>query len=232
MHNHFTLKEWDSHFFNKTIFSLELTTDDIENINWPSNSLITTKVSSNSYHDLDKVNKYGFSFVEGEVVFQKSLLVSNDAVSLPSFNCYLALESDIGELKSIVNDLYLNSRFREPWFSPSERDCFYQTWIENAVLSKFDDCCLVLKNEGNISGFITIRIRNKEAVIGLIGVANRFQGQGIGSELLKLIEAYCLANNVSKIKVATQTSNTPAANLYSKNGFSIADISYWFYKQV
>ena len=232
MHNHFTLKEWDSHFFNKTIFSLELTTDDIENINWPSNSLITTKVSSNSYHDLDKVNKYGFSFVEGEVVFQKSLLVSNDAVSLPSFNCYLALESDIDELKSIVNDLYLNSRFREPWFSPSERDCFYQTWIENAVLSKFDDCCLVLKNECNISGFVTIRIRNNEAVIGLIGVANCFQGQGIGSKLLKLIEDYCLDNNVSKIKVATQTSNTPAANLYSKNGFSIADISYWFYKQV
>lgn len=232
MHNHFTLKEWDSHFFNKTILSLELTSDDIENKNWPSNSLVTTKVSSNNYHDLDKMIKYGFSFVEGEVVFQKSLLVSNDAVLLPSFNCYLALESDIDELKSIVDDLYLNSRFREPWFSPNERDRFYQTWIENAVLSKFDDCCLVLKGEGAISGFVTIRIMDGDAVIGLIGVASRFQGQGVGSKLLTLVEAYCSANKVSNVKVATQTSNTPAANLYSKNGFYIADISYWFYKQV
>jgi len=232
MHNNFTVKEWDSHFFNKKIFSLVLTSENIKNTDWPSNSLITTKISSNNYQCLDKFNKYGFSFVEGEIVFKKNLLEVNNSVSLSSFNCYLALENDIDELKDIVNNLYVKSRFREPWFSPAERDSFYQTWIENAVLSKFDDCCLVLKSESDISGFVTVRIRNNEAIIGLIGVASNFQGQGIGSKLLKLIETYCLANNVRNIRVSTQTSNTPAANLYSKNGFSIADISYWFYKQV
>lgn len=232
MHNNFYLQEWDSHFFNKTIFRLALASDDIKITDWPSSSLIATKVSSNNYQDLGKVNKYGFSFVEGEVVLQKKIVESSNPVSLSSFNCYLATESDIDELKSIVNDLYVNSRFREPWFSPSERDCFYQAWIENAVLSKFDDCCLVIKKEANICGFVTIRVRNNIAVIGLLGVSNSFQGQGVGSKLVKLIESYCLANNVRKLKVATQTSNTAATNLYSKNGFSITDISYWFYKQV
>ncbi|MBZ2192817.1 GNAT family N-acetyltransferase [Pseudoalteromonas arctica] len=232
MHSNFTLQEWDSHYFNKTIFSLVLNSDDIKNTDWPINSLITTKVSSNNYQHLDIVNKYGFNFIEGEVVFQKKLLGNKKPASLSSFDRYLALESNIDELKSIVSDLYVNSRFREPWFTLIERDSFYQTWVENAVLSKFDDCCLILKNKGNISGFVTIRIRSNEAIIGLIGVVDCFRGQGVGFELLELIETYCLANNVSKIKVATQTSNIPAANLYSKNGFSITDISYWFYKQV
>lgn len=232
MYKNFTFREWDSHFFNKAIFSFELTSNDISNVGWPSNSLITTKISSNNYQNLDKANNYDFTFVEGEIVFQKKLRENAAPVSLVDLDSYLATESSIDELKSIVKNLYLNSRFREPWFSSIERDNFYQIWIENAVLSKFDDCCLVLKNEGAISGFVTLRIRGSEAVIGLIGVANRFQGRGVGSKLLKLIEAYCVANNVSNIKVATQTSNVFAANLYSKNGFSIADISYWFYKQV
>lgn len=232
MHKNFIFKNWDSQFFNRTIFTLELPIVETKSNTWPTNSLLTAKVSAKNYLSLDEINKYDFSFIEGEIAFQKKLPESNSPVLLSSFNSYLATESSIDELKSIVDNLYINSRFREPWFSPTERDCFYKIWIENAVLSKFDDCCLVLKNEGNISGFVTIRIRNNDAVIGLIGVASRFQGLGVGSKLLKLIEAYCLANNVGNIKVATQTSNTAAANLYSKNGFSIADISYWFYKQV
>ena len=228
----FTTREWDSHFFDKQIFAIDLSNTDIPTVNWPCNSLITAKISSNNYKTLDQVNKYGLSFVEGEIVFQKKLLESDDLLPLVNSDNYLATEENIDELKSIVKNLYRSSRFREPWFSSTERDRFYQTWIENAVLSKFDDCCLVLKSEGAISGFVSIRIKGCEAVIGLIGVAGEFQGQGVGSKLLTLVEAYCAANKVKNIKVATQTSNTPAANLYSKNGFCIADISYWFYKQV
>ena len=100
------------------------------------------------------------------------------------------------------------------------------------VLAKFDDCCLVLKVENTISGFVTVRIRGSEATIGLIGVATPFQGKGIGKQLLELVQNYSAAKKAKVIKVATQTSNISAANLYGKNGFAIADISYWFYKQV
>ncbi|MBH0038953.1 GNAT family N-acetyltransferase [Pseudoalteromonas sp. SWN166] len=232
MHKNFILKEWDSQFFNRRIFSFELPAIETASYDWPKKSLTTIKIGSADYPCLDVINRHGFSFVEGELVFKKALPVTVKPASLTDFNAYLATKSSIDELKLIVSDLYVNSRFREPWFSSLERDNFYQMWAENAVLSKFDDCCLVLKSEGSISGFVTIRIRGEEATIGLIGVAEPFQGQGIGKKLLELVQDYCISKKATAVKVATQTSNISAANLYSKAGFAIADISYWFYKQV
>ncbi|CAM4285036.1 GNAT family N-acetyltransferase [Pseudoalteromonas ostreae] len=232
MHNNFTLREWDSQFFNRRIFSFGLPVIEISSHDWPKNSLTTVKVDSANSFFLDEVNKHKFSFVEGELVFKKLLPVTIKSALITDFGAYIATDSSLDELKFIVSDLYVNSRFREPWFTPTERNSFYQMWVENAVLSKFDDCCLVLKNEGSISGFVTIRIRGGEATIGLIGVPEPFQGQGIGKKLLELVQDYCVAKKATVINVATQTSNISAANLYSKTGFAIADISYWFYKQV
>ena len=232
MHNNFTLREWDSQFFNRRIFSFELPVIEIASHDWPKNSLTTIKVLSSDSSFLDEVNRHGFSFVEGELVFKKAVPVTTKLASLTDFDAFITTENSIAELKLLVSDLYVNSRFREPWFTATERNSFYQMWVENAVLAKFDDCCLVLKNEGSISGFVTIRIRESEATIGLIGVAEPFQGQGIGKRLLELVQDYCVSKKATVIKVATQTSNISAANLYSKTGFAIADISYWFYKQV
>jgi dTDP-4-amino-4,6-dideoxy-D-galactose acyltransferase len=232
MHSNFTLREWDSQFFNRRIFSFELPAIETASYDWPKNSLTTVKVGSTDYVYLDAINSHGFSFVEGELVFQKAVTGATNSTVFTDFVAFIATESSIAELKLLVSDLYVNSRFREPWFTATERNSFYQMWVENAVLAKFDDCCLVLKNEGSISGFVTIRIREKEATIGLIGVAEPFQGQGIGKKLLELVQDYCVSKKATVIKVATQTSNISAANLYSKTGFTIADISYWFYKQV
>lgn len=228
----FTTKEWDSDFFNRTILTIDLDALGTKVESWPENSLVTVKVDANNFQSLQHINNYNFSFVEGELVFQKKLLKNSNSDSLTDFDAYLATKSSIDELKLIVSNLYVNSRFRGPWFTSIERDDFYKTWIENAVLAKFDDCCLVLKVENTISGFITVRIRDCEATIGLIGVAAPFQGQGTGKKLLELVQSYSSAKKAKKIKVATQTSNISAANLYGKNGFAIANISYWFYKQV
>lgn len=225
----FTLREWDSQFFNRKIFMLEPAAFEISNSDWPENSLMTAKVGSSDYSCFDVLARYNFDFIEGELVFKKQLAETSPPKGL---SAYLATESSLDELNLIVRDLYANSRFREPWFTSIERNSFYQMWVENAVLSKFDDFCLVLRSENAISGFVTARIRERVATIGLIGVAKSFQGQGVGKKLLQLVEDYCLVEKAKSIVVATQTSNIAAANLYSKAGFTIADISYWFYKQV
>lgn len=232
MYHNLTLKEWESNFFNQTIFDFDF--EENQNIihSWPEKSLITAKVNASDYLNLNTVNRHGFNFCEGELFFQKiitPLEYSNDNIDFS--NC-LANESSIDELKLIVIDLYTNSRFREPWFSDIDKDRFYQEWVENAVLSKFDDCCLVIKNNNLISGFITIRIRDNQASIGLIGVSKGFQKKGLGKKLLHLAEQYCAINGAENISVATQTSNFLAANLYSKSGFNISNIAYWFYKKV
>lgn len=237
MDKKFTFKDWESRFFNRAIFDFNVNSaiDEIET--WPANALITTKINASDYASVNLVNSYDFHFAEGELVFQKNIIPksTNKAETVnktADYLSYLATESEIGELKLIVSNLYQNSRFREPWFTAAERVNFYQTWLEKAVLSQFDDCCLILKDNNNIAGFVTIRLIEHEAIIGLIGVAQSFQGQGNGKKLLQLVEQYCIAKRVEKITVATQVSNIAAANLYSKHKFMLSDISYWFYKKV
>lgn len=232
MPNLFTSRAWDSDFFNRSIFTIDLDALRTKVENWPKNSLITVKVDAGKYQSLEHINNFNFSFVEGELAFQKKLLEMTQPASSTDFDAYLATGSSLDELKHIVSDLYIYSRFREPWFTAKERNSFYQRWIENSVYSKFDDCCLVLRSQGYISGFVTVRIQGLVATIGLIGVTTPFQGKGIGKQLLELVQNYSASKKAKIIKVATQTSNISAAKLYEKNGFSVTNISYWFYKQV
>lgn len=234
--SNFIFKTWESSFFKRSIFDFNLNLQfDIDagvKDFWPKNSLITAKVKSSDYFSLDLVNNLGFDFCEGDVVFEKDI---SDVIPLyqeGDFLKYLAVGGSIEELKTIINGLYLNSRFRDPWFTLFERESFYKLWIENAVLSKFDDCCLILKNGSSIVGFVTLRIRNNEGIIGLIGVKSTCQGQGIGKKLLQLVDTYCANNGAKKIIVSTQASNVSAVKLYHKNGYNLSNISYWFYKKV
>mgnify|MGYP003624911185 CR=1 FL=1 len=230
----FTFKKWESHFFNRSIFdfSLKLDVDVNKEGFWPKNSLITAKVNSSDYFGLNLINSLEFDFCEGDISFEKDISNVIPSCQGKVFSEYLAGKDSIDELKTIVNGLYGYSRFRDPWFTLLERENFYKLWIENAVLSKFDDCCLILKNGSFITGFVTLRIRNNKGIIGLIGVKSAYQEQGIGRKLLQLVDEYCANNGVKKVIVSTQASNVGAVKLYNKNGFSLSNISYWFYKKV
>lgn len=61
-------------------------------------------------------------------------------------------------------------------------------------------------------------------------MADNYQGQGIGKQLLKLAEQYALNNQCKKIQVATQTSNLAAINLYVKNNYTVNQSAYWLYR--
>ncbi len=228
----FDLKHWESKFFDRQIFSYSGSLHEFEETNSPRNSLISLKIKADDYERIDLATKNGFRLVEGEVVYEKCLSEHSSSTESLEYDNFIAGRSSIDELNEIVTGLYVTSRFREPWFTSEEKDNFYRCWLENAVLSKFDDCCLVVRSGGMISGFVTLRISDQIATIGLIGVASPYQGLGIGKKLLSLAMRYSKAKFALSIKVSTQLSNLAASNLYSSTGFSAVDRSYWFYKQV
>lgn len=232
MYELFTLKQWESSFFERDIFELTLKSSMKDIKAWPSNALVTIKVNAVDYSTLNIINTHGFEFCEGELQFHKTVPMSIVTAKEINYELFLADESSINELTLMVSDFYINSRFRTPWFTPFERDKFYQEWIKNSVLSSFDDCCMIIKNETLISGFVTVRIVGDEAKIGLIGVRDSSRGQGVAGKLLQLVDEYCVKNGVTKVTVATQASNISAVRLYCKSGFHISNSSYWFYKKV
>lgn len=218
---------WDSHFFGKKMANFEqaeevsaLTLSQLNKYDF-----VQAKVNAHSHGSINQLQKLGFQYVEGEVVFRKPVAEQcQKETMLP------AQPDDLNQLISIVNNAYQYSRFCSPWFSPADRERFYATWVEKAVLGQFDDICLCIKNEEKVLGFITLKKIDSICRIGLIAVAEDARGQQIGSRLMNLANSYALKQQLSTIQVATQLANIPAINFYNKLNYKTNSISHWLYR--
>ncbi len=77
-----------------------------------------------------------------------------------------------------------------------------------------------------IAGIATINSSHKiksrhEGELGIV-VAKKYQGQGIGTELIRLLIEWARGNGVTtRIRLDTRTDNTAAVALYMKFGFTV-----------
>ncbi len=111
-------------------------------------------------------------------------------------------------------------------FEPDERQ-FNEELIVN-YLSDESDLFLGVFSEHEIVGFLAAkrgtfrRIRHSAYIV--IGIRHAFQGQGIGSKLFDKLDEWARKNQLKRLELTVEVSNTPAINLYEKQGFSIEGI--------
>ncbi|WP_245879055.1 GNAT family N-acetyltransferase [Vibrio diazotrophicus] len=218
----FELRQWDSDFFSRLI----------GDVNWSPSSneqlpldLITTKVSSRDEDKIGLLNQAGFVFCEGEALFVKPLINVKHLIEVERLG-----KDNLPAVQNLTDGLYLSSRFKSPWFTEEEKEGFYREWLKKAVLGQFDDLCMIKRVDGNIAGFVTVRVDNDDASIGLIGVLPEYQALGLGRALIQCAESYAVEKGCKNLSVATQLSNLSAMNLYMKSGYSLQQTAYWFYK--
>ena len=75
----------------------------------------------------------------------------------------------------------------------------------------------------NILAFVTFKIKDNLAQIGLIAVSPNSQGKGLGKNILLKVENYCFQNNIKTLLIPTQLENVIACNFYSKMGYKISE---------
>jgi dTDP-4-amino-4,6-dideoxy-D-galactose acyltransferase len=219
--------EWDSSFFNKRIAKLAHCYGSVLSIDMSMLDLVQAKVDATDYNQLDFLANSGFVLAESEVDFGKTVT----DVDVTVFNdINLATENDLLQIESISRCSFLYSRFREPWYSEDKKNELYEVWANKAVFGQFDDVCLVVRLDGQVAGFITVKLREKNARVGLLAVADKFQGMGVGKKLVALAEAFSSKRYAQKLFIATQMSNTSAMSLYALLGYRIESTSYWLYK--
>jgi len=63
----------------------------------------------------------------------------------------------------------------------------------------------------------------KTAVIYSIGVENKYRGQGIGKQLLRISIQEMESNGIDEILLYVNKKNYPAISLYTKFGFDVID---------
>lgn len=229
------LLDWDTKFFGFKVGQLtlrELSEGDINaylNYLKDNNFRLVYILNSNKTEIPTKkniiyeLNNRNVKLVDEKVIFEKLLNYSHDVES--DIQAY----SDSAEYRETLYKLaYLSgqySRFKlDENFSSGKFEEMYKLWIDNSVNKKIADEIFVYQAEGNICGFVTIKIDQDIGKIGLISVDPKFQGLSIGRKLINSCEVYCYSNDVRSLEVPTQLRNKGAFDFYIKCGFNVKEV--------
>lgn len=136
-------------------------------------------------------------------------------------------EIDKGEVRMYFECLKkIDQETKFMMFEPDERQ-FDENLITSYLTNK-DDLFIGAFSEHEIVGFLSAkrgsfkRIRHSAYIV--IGIRQAFQRQGIGSKLFDKLDEWARKNQLKRLELTVEVSNTPAINLYEKQGFSIEGI--------
>lgn len=222
--------QWESDFFSRP--SAKLTLDSagpiLQRSDLAAYPLVQVKVPAEQSEVIDGLYHLGFRMVEGEIEY--SLTLSETEAQEEAYQ--LATRHDLSRVTQLAGSAFQLSRFRAPWYQPHDSGRFYALWAEKAILGTFDTHCLTLNDhDGQLLGFVTLRpLEQDVARIGLLAVQPQVTGRGIGKQLMKAAQSWCLAQGIGQLKVATQTGNIAALNLYRACGGVLSHSAYWLYR--
>ena len=125
--------------------------------------------------------------------------------------------------------LNLDNETKFMMFEPGERPTdinIVKNIIEKSING--DNLILVAIDEENIVGFLSAqkgeykRIKHTDYIV--VGIREKYRGNGIGSKLFSELDIWAIENNITRLELSVICSNTIAKHLYEKNGFKVEGI--------
>lgn len=164
-----------------------------------------------------KLRKAGFRKIETTVNF--SMSVRNISYQKKNTRPTRAKLEDAEALKKLAKNLFVYDRWHaDPNIDDRVAKRLKECWIENYFLGTRGDICIVKKSNTTITGFLLVIKKSSSFKIDLIGVDSRFQGSGIGRQLINELSNY-IADKSLKLDVTTQLKNSQALGFYNSLGF-------------
>ena len=208
--------DWDSKFFELQIAECFIDNQSVINVEKTYDLIY---VFSNSDKDIN-LPGYSESYKENKIVYIKDLDKNQlDCENILSFSSTNFSREQLYKL-SFESGKY--SRFKkDKKFSIQQFENLYKRWIDNSLDFGFSDDILVYVEEKKIIGFISYKIKNNEATIGLVAVLPNYQGKGIGKKLLQVVENELIKNDIKVLNIPTQKENLEACSFYEKRGYKV-----------
>lgn len=204
---------WDSEFFSLQI-----------------GEIITAEKSVDAKQDFDLLyfksqqdnnlllTGYTNSFSEEKVIYCLDLKVSK--IVSPNIFSFIKAEFLKEELYYLAYESGKYSRFKlDSRFHLEDFKKLYRTWVDNSLKGEFSDDVLLYQKQNEILGFVTYKINDSVASIGLIAVSPNHQGKGIGKQLLNFVENKLFQCQIQKLIIPTQRSNSTACAFYEHMGY-------------
>ncbi len=155
----------------------------------------------------------------------KNLCIPSDP-SVKSFAATIPSEA----LLKLAYESGLYSRFRaDPNLSDQQFKNIYKTWITNSVNHTVANDVLIIEEDNQLLGMVTVGDKNQRGDIGLLAVAESARGKNIGTRLVRAAQKYFIEKNYSHSQVVTQQTNIPACKLYEKCGYHIEKTECFFH---
>jgi len=79
----------------------------------------------------------------------------------------------------------------------------------------------VAELDGKLAGFVDVKLGARQARIGGIAVAPKYERHGIGSALLERAVAFARGNGKSSLSLLVKESNAKAVRFYTQHGFAL-----------
>jgi dTDP-4-amino-4,6-dideoxy-D-galactose acyltransferase len=217
--------EWDSDFFDMKIGKIEM--EDLDVLKFQSDVACA------------KREGYELIYLFGEPKFAPSLVSLRGAhcVSVGTNNLYskpvlsgqqnkaitlLPRSTDIKDVYELAYESGKYSRFRlDPHIGLASFHRLYRAWVDNSVSGVIADDVLVFIESNVIQGLCTVRFAGEGATVGLLAVAPRQQGNGVGRALVEFAERRALQRGCQRLYVTTQVANEGACVFYEKLGMTM-----------
>lgn len=232
---------WDSAFFKMKIGSLSLSAkDQIKNL---AGKLAEARergfklVYVFTPYPFPKSSKILSEFrsrkVDEKVIYQMRIHPSKIDKKKPLVRIVRYKAKNAGKaLTALAIQSGVHSRFKfDPGFRSEEYRRLYTLWIQRSVRREISDETFVSLDgsSSRITGFVTLKIKNRSAFIDLIGVDASCRGKGIGTSLVLRAQAWSCSKKANVLSVATQRDNKAACGLYEKMGFEEFSSSFVYH---
>lgn len=219
--------DWDSQFFEKKIYRLDISkADQIDAIKQLDSNFDGELIYLFSKEDLNFKNNDQLLLADKKIVFEKVIIPTEIKIDDSEIISVFELTDDLLDLAFLSGH---HSRFKLDSKLQHKFKSMYRIWIEKSLTREIAHEVFAYRFDNKNIGFVTVKRNEDSAVIGLIAVSEHYHGKNIGSALMKKVEEWCGSNGVKHLEVATQLDNVQACNFYKKNGFNTKQIDYIYH---
>lgn len=134
------------------------------------------------------------------------------------------------EVEALALQIGHYSRFKvDAGFPVGAWENLYKLWMQKSIDRTIADDVLVIRDGSVVAGIVTIRVRDEVGEIGLLGVLEKYRGNGYGAALLSKAVQCLEGRGVAEVTVVTQGDNKASRGLYENAGFSLSAVSNFYH---
>jgi len=222
---YFKYLEWDSVFFNKSSYILDLDKSNLKKNEYIKNeisnrlkdSFVTVKMETSIEQTVvEFLQECGFVYIDTEVTLEKINNSYTKKLTNKNIDVIKEIENKNLPYEKLGESFFLTRFHIDLHIDNVKADALWISYLENYQLSEAKHMFSASVNE-KIAGIILVNIDQEVATLFFVAVIEEFRALGIGTLLinnaLKYFKDYT-------IRTETQVKNINALNFYISNGLS------------